>query len=54
MNLILLVFAFVFTLIASLLQPIGPGPLPWRIPHLGWLGLSFYILVAVLSSAGLR
>jgi hypothetical protein len=54
MSLILLVFAFVLTMIASLLNPIAAGPLPWRIPHLGWLGLSLYILVSVLGVAGVR
>jgi hypothetical protein len=46
---ILLVAAFLLTLIASLWG--GPGaPAPYvRFPHFGWLGVSLYFLLLVLG-----
>lgn len=44
---ILLVFAFVLTLISAFL-PV------WRFPHLGWLGVSLWILSVLLGITGVR
>ena len=46
LSLILLVFAFVLTLIASFWR--SPGPFAWGFPHPGWLGLSLYFLSLLL------
>lgn len=49
---ILLVFAFVFAVIAALFVTTVSRP-PIAI-HFGWLALAFYLLSILLSSAGLR
>ena len=49
LSLILLVFAFVLTLIAAFWQPGAAG---WR-TQLGWLGLSLYFLSLLLANAKL-
>lgn len=47
MQLILLVFAFVLTLIAAFWRG-GPWPSGFPLPHPGWLGLSLYILTFII------
>jgi hypothetical protein len=46
-GLILLVFAFVLTLIAGF-QRGAPGPGGWWFPHLGWIGMALYFLSLLL------
>lgn len=47
-GMILLVFAFVLTLIAAFWRG-GPWPGGFPFPHLGWLGLALYFLHLLLS-----
>lgn len=46
-NLILMVFAFVLTLIAAFWRG-GPWPGGFPFPHFGWLGVSLYFLALLL------
>ena len=47
-GLILLVFAFVLTLIAAFWRG-GPWPGAFPLPHPGWLGVSLYFLHLLLA-----
>jgi hypothetical protein len=50
---ILLVFAFVLTMIAAVTQPQPIGG--WAsFPNLGWLGISLWILSILLGGMGVR
>jgi hypothetical protein len=51
---ILLVFAFVLTLLAAFLPYPVAAPVTWRFPHLGWLGVSLWILSVLLGGGVLR
>jgi uncharacterized oligopeptide transporter (OPT) family protein len=44
---VLLVFAFVATIIAAFLEARSLGG--WSAPHLGWFGLSLYFLSIIVS-----
>ena len=49
---ILLVFAFVFFIVRSFQSG---GPLPgqsWPFPHLGWMGLAFWVASILFGSGG--
>lgn len=45
LNLILLVFAFVLAVLAS----VTPWSRPWWPPHLGWLAVAIYFLSIILG-----
>lgn len=53
-GLILLVFAFVLSLVEAFRGWLQPPPQSWAIPHLGWLGLSLYFLSLLLGAGGIH
>jgi formate hydrogenlyase subunit 4 len=50
LSLILLIFAFLL----SLIEAFQPWMRPFPRPHLGWLALSVYFLSLILTTAGLH
>jgi len=50
LGIILLVFAFVL----SLIEAFQPWVRPFPRPHLGWLALSFWFLSLILSGVGVK
>ena len=48
---ILMVFAFVLTVLAAIIHSSPPlSSSTWRLPHLGWLGVSVWVLAILLGS----
>ena len=50
LGIILLVFAFVL----SLIEAFQPWQRPWPRPHLGWLALAVFFLQLILTATGVR
>ena len=47
------IILYVFSFVLLLIEAFRPAAWPWPVPHLGWLGLSLYVLAGLLNSAGI-
>ena len=50
---VVVLILYVFSFVLLLIEAFRPATWPWPLPHLGWLGLSLYVLAGLLGSAGI-